>query len=151
MSETASYVIEHSCEEVVDKITKQMQSRSFRATTELRNAELRVLRGKRSGRVYRMPNTKRAHYRASAPGEPPAVRTGHYRLRWMRKSYATPSGSGKSMTIHSEIQSNVKVKGRLLGEMLEDGTAKMAPRPHKEEIIRRAKPKIIKIYKERYL
>ena len=151
MSESASYVIEHTCEEVVDKITTQMQRRSVRATNELRNAELLVLRGRRSGRMYRVPNTK-ARYRASAPGEPPAVRTGHFRLRWQRKHYATPSGSGKSMTVHSAIQSNVTVSnGQLLGEILEDGTSKMAPRPYKDKIIEKAEPKIVKIYKEPYL
>lgn len=39
------------------------------------NASLYVLRGKRSGKVYRVPNTGKT-YRASAPGEPPAVRSG---------------------------------------------------------------------------
>ena len=53
----------------------------MRAVNAIRNAELEVLRGKRSGRVYRKPHTK-SHYTASAPGEPPARRTGNLRLNW---------------------------------------------------------------------
>jgi len=38
------------------------------------------------------------------------------------------------------------VNGYLLGELLENGASKMAPRPYAEKIKRRATPKIIQIY-----
>ena len=37
-----------------------------------------------------------------------------------------------------------------LGEILEDGTSRMAPRPHHDRILEKAEPKIVKIYDEPY-
>lgn len=37
-----------------------------------------------------------------------------------------------------------------LGEILEDGTGRMAPRPYQDQILEKAKPKILKIYSEPY-
>ena len=60
----------------VEEINRQALSRGVRAVNALRSAELRALKGRRTGRVYRRPFTKKATYTASAPGEPPARRTG---------------------------------------------------------------------------
>ena len=56
--------------EKVNQINHEAKSRAFRAANELRNSALTVLRGQRSGRVYRRPFAK-GTYTASAPGEPP--------------------------------------------------------------------------------
>ena len=120
-------------------LQKEVAQRAYRASNELRNASLYVLRGKRSGRIYKMPNT-RAKYRASAPGEPPAVRTGIFRLSWGTHVHVEKQGA--HFRAVSAIESKEKAGGRLLGEMLEQGTAKMAPRPYKQQVIARAMPKI---------
>ena len=65
--------------EIVERVGRQVVSRGTRAVNAIRNAELDVLKGQRSGRVYRKPYSK-ATYTASAPGEPPARRSGALRL-----------------------------------------------------------------------
>lgn len=148
---TPTMVIEAKTQEVVDCIKKQMISRGVRATNELINAKNLTLRGKRSGRRYLVPGTRR-HYIASKAGEVPAVRTGQYREAWDEKSFADNGGSG--MTVHATIESRVRTDGGkyLLGDLLENGSpkGKIAARPHKDKIIEKAKPKIRKIYKEPY-
>lgn len=88
------------------------------------------------------------HYTASAPGEPPAVRTGAFRNSWHPRSYwNTVSGGG--LRTHSEIQSNITTKnGQNLGDMLENGTRKMAPRSYKDKVRQKAMPAIKRIYNE---
>ena len=89
--------------EITGSIKTQMANRGYRASDELRNASLEILKHEGSGRVYRRPNeygkrpdklTKKlmpdyGHklrygqlYRASAPGEPPAVKSGTFRRSW---------------------------------------------------------------------
>ena len=133
-----------SLEAIAEKVTKevqqQMEGRAYRAANELRNSSLSVLRGERGGRTYRVPGTKR-YYTASAPGEPPAIRTGVFRTSWQPKSYAF----GTSYI--SRIESGVKY-----ADWLENGTpgGQMAPRPHHERIQNHALPNIIRIYDEPY-
>lgn len=150
-NEKAAVVIEAKCQETIDGIMIQMASRAKRATNELLNAKNLTLRGKRSGRRYLVPGTRR-HYFASKAGEVPAVRTGQYREAWSEDAYA--EATEHSMTVHATIESRVKTDGGkyLLGELLENGSpnGKIAPRPHQDKIIEKAKPKIRKIYKEPY-
>lgn len=145
-------------------IQKQMESRGYRAANALRNASQLVLRGQRSGRRYIVPGTgrvkynKRKHtatisytrYTASAPGEPPAVRTGDFRRSWQRKSHV--EGSGNSFSVISEAESQIRTDNNkyLLGEILESGTGKMAPRPYQEKVQEKALPEIMRIYNEPY-
>ena len=77
----APEAVKEAVNKTVTKINQQVKSRGTRVKNALRNAELEVLKGKRSGRKYRKPNSKR-RYTASAPGEPPARRTGALRLNW---------------------------------------------------------------------
>ena len=130
--------------QITDSIKLQMESRSYRAANEMRNASLLVLRGQRSGRIYRVPGTKKT-YQASAPGEPPAVRTGIFRLSWQ------PSAHVVFGSYISRIESNVRVKnGHTLGDYLENGTSRMAPRPHHDRILEKAEPDIVRIYSQSY-
>ena len=144
----ASALIVIKVDKVVSEITDQMKSRGVRAANELTSAKNHVLRGKRSGRRYRVPNTRK-YYTASAPGEVPAQRTGQYRLKWDEKSYA------QGNSVHAQIESRVRTdNGKYnLGTLLEEGSpgGKIAPRPHKKKIADKAKPKIVKIFKEPYL
>lgn len=150
---------DQAVEQTLDGIKKQIESRAYRAANELRNSALIVLRGQRNGRRYKVPGTFRRqrdktdgkmkngrYYTASAPGEPPAVRTGTFRNSWQPKSHVV-FGS-----YISRIESNVTTgNGRYnLGELLEEGTPRMDPRPHHERIQKHAESKIVRIYDEPY-
>lgn len=144
-----------------ERIRMQLPSRAYRGANELRNASQLVLRGQRSGRRYPVPGTERMRYNkrkktatitvtkysASAPGEPPAVRTGAFRASW--RPIAKSVGDVFLSRIESDARTN---NGRdTLGEILERGTSKMAPRPHHDRIIEKAMPAIQKIYREPYV
>lgn len=150
---------DQAVEQTLDGIKKQIESRAYRAANELRNSALIVLRGQRNGRRYKVPGTFRRqrdktdgkmkngrYYTASAPGEPPAVRTDTFRNSWQPKSHVV-FGS-----YISRIESNVMTDNErfTLGEILEKGTSRMAPRPHHEHIQKHAEPKIVRIYNEPY-
>lgn len=130
---------------VADKVTKigvEMKSRAVRGSRALKNAELHILRGQRSGRVYRKPNTKRAKYTASAPGEPPAARSGA--LYRSFRPVSNTQGSGP-LSVKISIESNLHYAG-----YLEDGTKKMAARPYVEKIKQEAEPEITAIFSAPY-
>ena len=131
-------------DKTVKQINQQVVSRGTRAVNAMRNAELEVLKGERSGRVYRKPYSK-ATYRASAPGEAPARRTGALRLGWNGRVKGSTS-SGRSTSIIAELESTTPYAG-----YLEKGTATMAPRPFTDRITEKAKPEIEKIYREPYV
>ena len=133
-------------DQICTEIRHQMESRAYVAANELRNAELEILRGQRGGRIYGVPGTKRK-YQASAPGQPPAVRTGAFRLSWQPQAYVM-FGS-----YISRIESSLQVGTRrsyTLGDLLENGTGKMAPRPHQDKILEKAEPNIVRIYSRDY-
>ncbi len=149
----------YEIEGVTDSIKKQMERRAWLAALELRNSSQLVLRGQRSGRRYKVPGTYRRqrdktdgkmkngrYYTASAPGEPPAVRTGTFRNSWQPKSQVV---FGEYV---SRIQSDAMTDGggHNLGEILENGTKRMAPRPHHDRILQHAEPSIVRIYEEPY-
>lgn len=145
------------CEDITEKIEIQMGRRSYTAANELRNSALIVLRGQRSGRRYKVPGTYRRqrdatdgkkkngrYYTASAPGEPPAVRTGTFRRSWQ------PSSHRIFGSYISRIESDTMTDDERynLGEILENGTSRMAPRPHHDRILDHAEPRIQKIFEK---
>lgn len=130
-------------QEIVDSIRHQMASRCYRAANELRNAAIDVLSGQGGGRRYKIPHVG-GYYTASAPGQPPAVRTGAFRNSWQ------PGVELAGDVFISKIESTHTVNGYVLGELLEDGTSRMAPRPHHDKIKEQAEPKIVRIYEEPY-
>lgn len=138
----ASGRLKIAVDDTVKKVNREATSRGMRAVNAIRNAELEVLRGKRSGRVYRKPHTK-SHYTASAPGEPPARRTGNLRLNWNGTVESSSTGSGLLVTAVLESQERYST-------YLENGTRRMAPRPFKQPISEKAMPEIERIYHEKY-
>lgn len=74
-----------------------------------------LLGGIKSGRVYFRPKPASGKYRASAPGQPPAIRTGNL-FRSIRESFPRP--------LTGQI-----VIGAPYAEYLERGTSRMAARP----------------------
>jgi len=143
----ASQIIGKTIATTLQGIQREVSRRAHRASNELRNAELYVLRGQRSGKRYRVPGTRRK-YTASAPGESPAVRTGVFRLSWGTHVHVDQNGT--HFRVVSAIESKERAGGHLLGEMLENGTGKTAPRPYKQKVIDRALPKIKAIYQKPY-
>ena len=134
--------LDQTIEDVADKIRHEMEGRAWEAALELRNSALLVLRGQRSGRRYKVPGTYRKqrdktdgkmkrgrYYTASAPGEPPAVRTGTFRNSWQPRSRVVFG------TYISRIESDVMTEdgAHSLGEVLEKGTSRMAPRAKYQE------------------
>ena len=138
----ASARLKIAVDDSVKKVNKEAASRGVRAVNAIRNAELEVLRGKRSGRVYRKPHSK-ARYTASAPGEPPARRTGNLRLNWNGTVESSSTGSGIKVSAVLESQERYST-------YLENGTRRMAPRPFKQPISEKAMPEIERIYHEKY-
>lgn len=140
----AGQMVQEKVKQVQADVNRQVLSRGTRAVNQLRNAELEVLRGQRSGRVYKKPHSN-ATYTASAPGEPPARRTGNLRLHWNGEvKGGVISGGGASMTLSLESQ-------EYYSGYLEDGTSKMAPRPFKDKITEKALPEIKSIFNEPYV
>lgn len=135
--------IQEKIERKVESVNSQAVSRGTQAVNALRNAELEVLKGQRSGRVYRKPHSK-ASYTASAPGEPPARRTGNLRLHWNGKVIKERT-SGGGLNITAELESQEPYAG-----ILEHGSRRMAPRPFVEKIKQKAMPEIKKIYGKPY-
>ena len=134
--------LEKSIENIMTDIRDQLRSRTYRASNELRNSALIVLRGQRSGRRYKVPGRKK-YYTASAPGEPPAVRTGTFRGSWQ----PDPRYSDAFGVYWARIKSDVPY-----ADWLEDGTpgGQMAPRPHHDRIKEHAEQKVFRIYNEPY-
>jgi len=123
-------------------IEQQLITACYQGANDMRNQALRVLRGPRNGRIYRVPNTRR-YYTASAAGEAPAARTGVFRNSWRPTVYVTPQGT--EFTAVAKIESDVRTaNGQNLAELLENGTSRMAPRPYQEEIANAAEEKFLK-------
>lgn len=143
----ASQVIGKTVATTLKGVRKEVAQRTYRASNELRNASLRVLRGQRSGKTYLVPGTKQ-HYKASAPGEAPAVRTGAFRLSW--GTHVHVEKKDKRFRAVAAIESRERASGRLLGEMLENGAGRMRPRPYKQAVVNMALPKVKAIYQKPY-
>lgn len=140
---SAGSAIRATIKEQVTNINREVVSRGVRAVNAIRNAELEVLKGQRSGRVYRKPYS-RATYTASAPGEPPARRTGNLRMHW-NGQVKSENSSGGGIAVVAELESQESYAG-----YLENGTSKMAARPFTEKIKEEATPEIKRIYNEPY-
>lgn len=120
-------------EQWVSSVKGQLYDRAEMAAHVMKGAALDVLKGQRSGRVYRSPLGGR--YTASAPGEPPAWRSGTLAKSWIPvKAYANPA-----------IETFIPYAG-----YMEHGTpgGKIAPRPFAEKIVEKAMPEVLAIYSQ---
>lgn len=131
-------------QQVLQAIERQAKSRTIRAANVIRKAANSVLSnaGGRSGKLYRKPHTS-STYRASAPGEPPALRTGNLRSSWRPLPIGEMAVTGKIYTpgIHTDVP---------YAPMLEDGTPKMSARPYADKIKQEAWPEVKQIYEQPY-
>lgn len=97
-----------------------------------------TLKGNRSGKLYRVPATKK-YYRASKAGEPPASRLGHLRTSY---KYLV---KGQGMDAVGYVGSPLPYS-----HFLEYGTYKMAPRPHLKVAFQNANSDVMKYFKDFY-
>lgn len=144
--------LQYEANKAYKRLVKSMQQTGYTAVNHLRNAELQVLSGKRSGKRYNVPGvsstryykrtnktvTKHKKYRASAPGEPPAVRTGTFMASW--QPYVKERTDGVVLRLNTS-QNAKKYPG-----YLQNGTSKMKARPYVEQIQAMAEPKIRAVY-----
>ena len=149
--------LQYEANKAYTQLIRQIQAYGWIGVQYLRNAELKVLSGQRSGKRYNVPGTgrvkyyKRKHkatitykkYTASAPGEPPAVRTGGFRTSWQPVV--------KDMADGVHLRLNTSQNGRKYPAYLQNGTGKMAPRPYVEKIQKMAEPQIRKVYQNMHL
>lgn len=162
-SDSAGTALRAKVSEIKAGINRQMASRGARAVNALRNAELNVLQGQRSGKVYHMPGThggatkatrelKKSYghklrggqlYQASAPGEAPARRTGNLRMHWIGDVSSHGSNNG-GVSLEISLES-----GEKYAHYLEEGKG-MAARPFVDKIKEKAEPEIKKIFEEPY-
>lgn len=100
----------------------------------------------RTGIEYRIPGTVHARYTASAPGEPPAVREGLYRESW---KVAPTVIQGERVIGAAYTDRKVGPGGEhVLGDNLEHGTIRMAPRPHVRPALESVRPKVRALLRE---
>lgn len=120
----------------MNKITKDLENAlhaaMLKSAIDVRNAVLVKLSGGRTGKLYRVPATKRM-YRASAAGEPPATRLGHLRASY--KYIVKGKGVNSEGVVGSDLE---------YSHYLEYGTAKIKPRPHLRPAFKESKNKINK-------
>lgn len=138
-------VFKSNLKEVMEKVDSTARTRMNQAVNAVRNEVLVTLAGSRSGRRYRVPETK-VFYTASAPGEAPASATAE-----LRQSISTEvEGGGKiiigtpppfvrggrpgQLTFTESESSEKSVIGRVgtdkkHGLWMEFGTRAIAPRP----------------------
>ncbi len=146
-------VIESHIPDALKMIDKVARERMWEATNAVRIETLLTLSGQRSGRVYKVPGTKQT-YTASAPGEPPAQRTGE--LRQSIKivieadssviAYKDKDTEQKPATgTQSELVGLVGTE-KSYGPMLEFGTHRMAARPWLRKSFEKAKQKVNAIF-----
>lgn len=129
---------------VVKDINRQVASKGVVAINIIRNVQLQVLKGQRTGKRYRKPYTKRATYTASAPGEAPARRTGNLRLHWNGNVRTKPHNNSGILVV-AELESQEEYSG-----MLDKGTKNMAARPFVDTITEKALPEVVKACNESY-
>ncbi len=138
----------------VEEIEQKAKQRGYQAANILTNEVKKVLSGQRSGRTYKVNKTEGKSkksgvtYTASAPGEAPALRFGTLQKSFKRRTYEDKIGS--NFVIHAITESDLQVNGYLLGDLLENGTKRIAPRPFKQKTIDAALPKIIQIFQKQY-
>lgn len=122
--------------ELRDRAAEMAHAIGFMVRDEI--VEIMESYGPRSGRRYYVPGT-RTTYVASAPGEPPAIRTGTYRSRWKVTPPVQQEGVVRVAVYNDEMvgKDGTVPLWYILNYGSQDGT--MAPRPHVEEAVDRVR------------
>lgn len=120
-------------------------SAGSRASNALRNHLLDgpILNGPRNGVQYKRGS---GVHTASSPNESPATDSGEFRRSWKARTVVPRYGATYSVSAGVESGYQVGRKGLLLGDLLENGTSRMAPRKYKDKAVDAAMPEIESIY-----
>lgn len=132
-------------QKVLQQVEEQNKSRTVRAANVIKLHSNKVLSNAagRTGKVYRRSVGSSKTYTASAPGEPPALRSGKLRQSWEPLPTAEMVRSDKVYTpgIHTDVS---------YAPLLQNGTGKMAARPFEEPIKKDAWPEVKAIFEQPY-
>lgn len=131
---SAGAKLEIAVKKHVQEITKSAVSRATRGLNIMRNCALEVLSQETHGRVYSNGRV------ASTPGATPNPQFGNLRKNWQLLPVAI-SANGGGVQIRMRIRSDMKY-----AVFLDKGTRKMAPRPFRQRIQEKAKPKIAQLF-----
>jgi hypothetical protein len=112
------FKVENHLPKLTKQLEQQIEQRMRKAVYRVHRQLTGILSGSRSGKVYRVPGTRRT-YTASAPGQAPAVRLGD-----LRTSYR-PVVEGKGWNSVGKVGTPMDY-----GAFLEHGTSRMSKRPH---------------------
>lgn len=115
---------DHIGEEEFEALRPGAEKAVFAAALYFEGAVKRTLTGARSGRIYRIGRRGRT-YQASAPGEPPASRTGALR---QSITHTDPQWSGDNVWV--EVGSNLPYAAILEYGGVSWNGARILPRPY---------------------
>ena len=140
--------------DISPNLEDEVHRRTRIAAILLKQAAQGVVSGPRTGRWYLRPNGTR--YRASAPGEPPTIKSQQLYNSFEVEFTFTPGISTWEGGRNAEVELKLKndrpaAGGGPLINYLEFGTYKMEPRPTRARIIRRAWPLIQQQFNRRFL
>lgn len=141
----AKQTVEFLVSSRTQKLKKEVIRRAQGAGEQIVKKVQDTLKGTRSGRLY-------GKHRASAPGEPPAVDTGSLRNSFKAKNKITDEGGGVTK-IKSYTYSNLAKDGVSPGynyAWIDEGNARIEPRPYREEAGKQAFDLIKKNLKRPY-
>lgn len=138
-------------EKLRKQVEGQLVKRADTATAVLIATTNRVLSGRRSGRKYRKAGSKRS-YRASAPGESPAKRTGQLQGSWSGAKVRYKPYSESLMITKPGITTDMSSLAKILtkGSVRKRGGL-LVRRPFKRKVRSRARRQIRQIYRKPYL
>lgn len=137
--------LEETLELWQESVAKEVERRGELVAGEMRNQLFASMSGAKSGRIYPF---RGGFYQASASGEVPALRSGALADSYQERVSVDIGASGRVFSVG--LESSLRVGSYLLGDLLENGTKSMAPRPFRQEVIDRVLPYAAGIYGKSY-
>lgn len=147
-----SVVVQAEIQKAQTKIFNEVIRRGKGLSEVLRTAVNDELKGQRSGRVYsQRVKGRKITWQASAPGEAPAVRTGHLVNSNLSKVQAVRHGIGEgSVTAETRLNPAKKYGGSYNYAWIDQGNAKVDARPYTEKALKKATEQAKRIMERRY-
>lgn len=131
--------IKSRVKETMQEIRKAQRRKMVKITTYGRKQVLNYMTGTKTGRIYRVPGTKKV-YTASAPGESPAIRTSQLFNSIAQEVIETREGYEGIIGTPLDY-----------GVYLEFGTSRMLPRPWLGPPLQIAQKEFKRILSEKWL
>lgn len=131
-------VVEIVDKDIIPSLRSQTTQIGMKAGNQLRNNTVTQFDGPRSGRVYYQ--ARGVQYRASAPGESPAIRTGNLKKSFMFRNKREFGANGNAQ-VTSEAYSDVRPPNgsqynyAYLDVGMQRGGQSIAPRPYSKKAL----------------